>query len=298
MTNQDPLDFIVFAAPKCATTSLYEALSNHPEVELPNNKELPFFCDNRIYAKGITSLDQHFSGHDSLRGTVSPQYGVGKDVSREETANRIANLLPNVKLIALLRHPVKRAYSHHKMLVSRSHETRTFEQALADCVAGKPNLASYQDPDMDYLMGSSYGSLLQIYRDRFSSSQIKVIFTEELLAKPARTINELTTWLGLKPMETEIDLTRTRVGGSKPKVSALTPGKVFSIPGVKRAWNSLPAKMTKPVEYRMNLWNTRPDSDSIESTNPAYSTAVDLLSHEVKLLSELIGRGNPWKDWD
>ncbi len=298
MSERQALDFLVFAAPKCATTSLHEALYSHPKIEVPRDKELPFFCDDRMFKQGLPHLETFFSKPNSFRGTISPQYAVGKDVSRTETADRIADLLPDVKLVALFRHPVKRAYSHHKMLVSRNHETRSFTEAIEDVKAGKPNLPSYPDPDMDYVMGSSYGSLLDLYYARFNKSQIKVLYTEELIANPTAVVSELVSWLGLDQLEYEIDLTKARTGGSKPKVGALTPGKIFAVPGVKKAWSQLPTKLTKPVEYRINLWNTKPDDDSLDPQSEIYAEMVDLLSDEVARLRELTGTPNPWGDWD
>ena len=127
-------DFIVIGCQKCATTSLYDYLIQHPNISSATEKEIHFFDSN--YNVGITWYRSFFptvfsKQFSKLRkekfvtGEASPMYIFNPIVSK-----RILSILPNVKLIAILRNPIDRAYSHYNMQVKNGYETLSFEEAI------------------------------------------------------------------------------------------------------------------------------------------------------------------------
>ena len=106
-------DFIIIGAAKAGTTTLHHYLDLNPQIYMSSPKEPCFFSDDEIYVKGVDWYSSLFSsakpdqacGEASTRYSPYPQY--------TEAAPRMAELLPHVKLIYIMRHPVDRAYSHH-----------------------------------------------------------------------------------------------------------------------------------------------------------------------------------------
>ena len=94
------LDFLIIGAQKCATTTLFEHLRQHPGIHMPLEKEVPFFTGPECDAAGWASFsDRHFGPPDGrLRGKATPQYMCDPDA-----AQRIHRLMPGVKLVAILR---------------------------------------------------------------------------------------------------------------------------------------------------------------------------------------------------
>ena len=106
-------NFLCIGAERSGTTWLYEVLKIHPEVYLyPYIKEINFFSEH--YQKGLNWYKQFFNGSRKSSykaiGDISPQY-----FHEKEAASRIAQDLPNIRLILFLRNPVNRAFSEYKI---------------------------------------------------------------------------------------------------------------------------------------------------------------------------------------
>ena len=114
--------FLVIGAQKSGTTSLVHYLAAHPQV-YARTDELHFF--DRYYERGLDWYSSQFEDAAAV-GESSPEY-----MFRPEVAPRIAADLPGVKLVAILRDPVDRAYSQYWHNRTRGHEPLSFEDALA-----------------------------------------------------------------------------------------------------------------------------------------------------------------------
>lgn len=197
------LDFLVIGAQRSGTTSLWHALASHPELQLPSSKEAPFFSHDEQFARGLDWYMQEFfseAGPQQLRGTASPHYMMGgphADVA--EVARRIRATAPEVKLIAVLREPIARAQSHHRMVVHRGRETRSFEDAVRALLAPQAlELARRHPLEMQpYIVQGEYGRILGVYLDVFPREQLHVLLTADLEAEPLRTLREIFAFLGV-----------------------------------------------------------------------------------------------------
>lgn len=105
-------DFIGIGVQRAGTTRIYELLKQHSEICMPTyRKEVHYF--DRYYHKGerwYRSLFDHCKG--KIVGEITPAY-----IYDEKCAERIHKLLPDVKLIAILRNPIDRAYSQFKFTI-------------------------------------------------------------------------------------------------------------------------------------------------------------------------------------
>ena len=201
------LDFLVIGAQKCATTTLFEHLRGHPGIHMPLEKEVPFFSgDNYCETLWREYAARHFGGEDGrLWGKATPQY-----LCDDRTPGRIKALMPGVKLVAILRDPIDRTWSHYQMGRRRDTEPRDFEAAVNELL-GEAALArarqqpvptharGYESEGDFYVAWSEYGRMLQRYAELFGPDQILVLYTEDLQADPAGTLDRLLDFIGLEP---------------------------------------------------------------------------------------------------
>src|SRR4051794_36389137 len=109
-------NFLIIGAAKGGTTSLYHYLRQHPNVFMSPVKEVRYFCCDEFPAWDATirtasAYASLFAGADASHlaiGEASPQY-----LNSAVAADRIADELPGVRLIVLLRNPVDRSYSSY-----------------------------------------------------------------------------------------------------------------------------------------------------------------------------------------
>jgi len=120
--------FLIIGAGKAGTTSLYDYLVNHPQIHESLHKEVHYFDTH--YKFGLNWYKMHFPlkfmmSKESITGEASPYY-----LYHPEVPNRVKHLLPNVKLIIILRNSVERAYSQYQHEVRNGNENLNFEDAI------------------------------------------------------------------------------------------------------------------------------------------------------------------------
>ena len=118
-------DFIIIGAAKSGTTSLYDFIAKHPDISSSYVKEPSYF--STIDIPGLSYYRTNFPIHTRrLTGEASTSY-----FARPDVPERIKSIIPDAKLIVLLRNPVDRAYSHYHFARKRNVEPcETFEEAL------------------------------------------------------------------------------------------------------------------------------------------------------------------------
>jgi hypothetical protein len=213
MTNRS-IDFLVIGAAKSGTTSLFRYLAAHPMISIPGEKELDFFCSDEKYSRGVEWYLSHWRGVDGsrLRGEVSPHY-----MQCKSAAERIATTFPNVRLVALLRNPVARAYSHYAHVVRRHREARTFEEAASAWLQQRSQSRPEEVDELNrlYFGGGEYGRILLGFRQYFDRDQITVLFTEDLEARTETVMQFLYGQLGVDNTFTSECFGRLYNGGNE-----------------------------------------------------------------------------------
>lgn len=206
-------DFIVIGAQKCGTTSLYHYLKKHPCISMASQQEVHYFDLN--YGKGTDWYRAHFPAslsknlvkqmfaRDLIIGESSPYY-----IFHPAVPQRISELLPEVKLIALLRNPVERAQSHYYHEVRKGRETLSFEAAIqkeAERLAGvKEKLLEderyYNDNyrNFSYVSRSVYIDQLETWARFFPRDQFLIIKSEDFYDDPETTLKQVSGFLNLK----------------------------------------------------------------------------------------------------
>jgi hypothetical protein len=200
------LDFVVIGAQKAGTTSLWRYLEDNEALFMPPHKEASFFSEPGYPAQLRGYMRALFKRAPATAklGKVSPAYMHGsREVPVELVAERIAETLPDVKLVALLRDPVARAHSAHRMLVRRGTENRSFDAAMRELLTKAELEHARRRPEEGntYVAAGEYGRMLTLYLERFERDQLHVELTADLERDPAAVVRRVCTFLGVEPHE-------------------------------------------------------------------------------------------------
>jgi hypothetical protein len=122
-------DFLGIGAQKAGTTWLHSNFRAHPQIYIPSKKELHYF-DNHYYHSLKSYSDYFREGKNKIMGEITPDYGI----LSEDRVKVIRKIMPEIKLILLLRNPIDRAWSHAIMdfmvLQKRPYESIKPEEFL------------------------------------------------------------------------------------------------------------------------------------------------------------------------
>lgn len=199
-------NFLVIGAPKSGTTSLYHYLSQHPDVFLSKvRKEGRFFSgigEGRVYwpayyhfdtaptPKDYQTLFADYAGEARI-GDVSPDYYAYAPIAAPRALEHCG---PETRIIAILRNPVERTYSHYLQNVRRDAEFATFRSALQD----EPRrIAQNWGFQWLYAHTSEYAERIAIWQKHFP--HMLVLTQYELDADTPGVVARVQDYLGLKP---------------------------------------------------------------------------------------------------
>jgi hypothetical protein len=208
-------DYLVIGAQRAGTTSLHRYLVQHPGVRtMLRTKGVHFFDVN--YGRGMAWYASRFPsrlyawtvarrhGLELRTGEASPYY-----LFHPHVPARVAEHLPRVKLIVLLRDPVQRAYSHYQHEVARGFETLSFEEAIeaeparlageTERLAAEPLYNSFAHQHHSYLARGRYHEQLERWRARFPDDQLLVLSSERFFREPEGTFRRVLDFLELPP---------------------------------------------------------------------------------------------------
>ncbi|HEX3173616.1 MAG TPA: sulfotransferase [Solirubrobacterales bacterium] len=215
-------NFLILGAQKSGTTALFYALSKHPEVFTSPVKEPRYFADEAkalADAAGpgdgetkMTSSREEYealfadAGTAMVRGEASPAYLYDADAPA-----KIAELVPEAKLIAILRNPVERAYSNFLYLVREGREPlHDFGAALAE---EEQRRSSGWSTAWCYKDKGFYGAQAERYLRHFDREQIHWILYEDYNRDPETTVREVYRFLGVDEDFTQDLSVRLNVSG-------------------------------------------------------------------------------------
>ena len=198
-------NFLILGAQKAGTTALYAYLRWHPQVTGPSFKEVSFF--DRHYARGERWYRAHFPARRRAAiGEASPSY-----LLHPLAPERVAALLPGARLIALLRNPVDRAFSHYQHEVALGREQLSFEEAIAaedgrlrgevERMLADPAYFSHPWWNYTYIARGRYAEQLERWYVVFPRERLLALFTEELGQDPGTTYRRVLEFLGLERRE-------------------------------------------------------------------------------------------------
>jgi hypothetical protein len=200
-------DFLIIGAQKCGTSFLYRLLVQHPRVKPAFVKEVHYFDLN--FRKGNNWYRSHFplqirDTRTYITGEASPYY-----LFHPHAAKRASMVVPDAKLIVLLRNPIDRAYSHYQHQVKRvageARETRTFEEAIKAEERILPAEVSkmlqdeyYQSSShrtRSYLSRGIYIDQLLVWSSFFQRQQMLIMKSEDLFSGTTHSLERMLDFL-------------------------------------------------------------------------------------------------------
>ena len=191
------LDFIIVGTQKGGTSALDYYLGGHKDIVMSSRKEIHFFDNEKIFQKKKVNY--------ALLNGFYPKYEAGKKYGEttpvymfwDDCISRIHTYNPDIKLIAILRDPVSRAFSHWNMEVSRGKETRSFEQCIQD-EKQQIEAGTYQKHRVfSYLARGMYSEQIERMDYYFPEQQLLFIKYERFQKHQADELQKAIAFLGL-----------------------------------------------------------------------------------------------------
>jgi hypothetical protein len=210
-------NFLIIGAPKTGTTSLYHYLRSHPRIFLSEAKELDFFVERLNWPRGVEWYERQFSGAAGAIavGEASPRYSMYPHHSG--VVERVAALLPDAKLIYIVRDPIERMISNYQHRARRGAERRP----LADALLSDPY---YLDP-------SRYFMQIQQYLRYYQPEHLLVVQSERLATNREAEVARVCEFLGV-PADVDMRLLQQEHNVTR---NAVTPRR-FVAPVMQHRW--------------------------------------------------------------
>jgi hypothetical protein len=286
-------DFFILGAAKSGTTSLHAWLAQHSEIAMSEPKE-PFFFEAE-YERGVAFYwHRYFSHWNGERVLGDARH---RNLYLPYIPQRISASAPNARFVAILRNPVRRAWSHWWHWFARGREDLYFEAALeqdmlriaaGDEIATPEQIAHYaaelgedgRGPDRTYLDTGYYAIQLRRYFELFPRDRFKIMILEEVVKNPQQHCADLLEFLQVNPSEAET--IRYDVANNADSMN----------PRVAARW-------TTTRVHELLRSGAPPSAPPIVTQAPSMSRSIEawLKAHYAPhndALAELLGRRLPW----
>jgi hypothetical protein len=176
-------NLIIIGAMKCGTTSLRYYLNQHPDIAMAPDV-LNFFVAERNWNRGRAWYEAQFSGPERIHGDCSPRYTTHP--IHRDVAERMAALVPDAKLLYLVRDPIERLVSHYLHNLAEGRESRAFDAVLRELDGG------------EYVLRGHYAAQLERFLPYYERSLL-VVFNEDLRQRRLPTLRRIFEFLGVDP---------------------------------------------------------------------------------------------------
>ena len=226
-------DFFLIGVPRAATTSLYYALRQHPQLFMPQQKEACYTC--REFDAGLrrtpTRYFHRLDDYLALFAEARPDQLIGEgciyNIYSSRAPAEIRALNPGARMLVQLRDPVEQMYSNHALkLIMRDIAEDEFGNALAAQQArragrdGLPEMVNYDLRDK-----ATVAPGVARYIDMFGRDRIHVSLIDDFQADPQSVLGSIFDFLGVDP-------------GFRPHVGVFVPNRVARVDRLNRAMGS------------------------------------------------------------
>ena len=284
-------DFIIAGAPKCSTTALAFFLSEHPGVSISRIKEPRFFTkikgdmEKTIAGEGPRlsgNYEKGFEWYRSLFADVLPNQLTGEASTvyfcNEDAAELIYKEVPKVKIVFLLRDPVKRLYSHYWQEYKLGFKFPSFEEMVA---ANNPRFVYYKKI-------SAYKENLIRYLQLFEREQILILIQEEFEKDAAEHFKKVQEFLGLPIFD--VDLNKRVNDQVVPKNRRIA--RILTVMQSSQVKKIIPeGLLIRASRWRRNLFSANTETFKYPPIDETiYKTLKKDFEKDIVFVEELIGR--------
>ena len=267
-------NLLVIGAMKGGTTSLWEYLRQHPSIHMSPTKEIHFFDRDDRWARGRGWYEAHFAGASDAHtvvGEATPAYT--RFPLHRDVPLRAAQLVPDARLVYVLREPIARIRSHYLHHRSLGLETLPFAQAVVE--------------HSTYVDTSRYAMQIEQWLRHFPREQLLVITSEQLRAQHAETMRTVYGFLGVDTgwESTAEELHRTEEKFvPRPAANRLRSSRLG-----ERFVEALPPAITPALQRVWGLTRHRPDNGGADLDDGLRAVLADLLRDDVHELPTYLG---------
>jgi hypothetical protein len=254
---------------------------------MPPEKEVGFFSNEEWFARGWPQFCEEFFSKapmEALWGKVTPQY-----MAYSHVPERIFKQMPRVKLIAILRNPVDRAFSHYRMAVRLGAEKRSFADVFSE---EQKDVSS-----INFLTLGQYGRILARFLEYFPREQLLVLLADDLERVPKSVLDSVFGYLGVERRYTPKNLDkRYHQAGMKQRFPWLVPTARHIYP-LWWFWKAIPERRRRVVRFWfLTQANTVPEAP-VDLDSNLRRQLVNFYQEDVLLLEHLLGKAVPWSEF-
>ena len=276
-------DFLLIGAMKCGTTSLYHYLRDHPQIFMPSIKAPEFFAEEGNWGRGIGWYRRQFEGAAPGVVAIGEASNVYTKYPRYRgVPARIADHIPDARLVYVVRDPIDRIRSHYQTRLTEGTERAPIGRAVRE--------------NPIYLDYSRYAMQLDRYLDHFPREQLLVITAEDLRGDRRATVRDVYAFLGVRPdhMPSELDRdfyeTRHRAPRS-PVPVWVRKGLKRHLPAAKRA-KELENNVVRALRgLRRTPEATSPLADRLVIPDEVRDELADALREDVRKIRSFLRPG-------
>lgn len=236
-------NLVLIGAAKCGTTSLHAYLDTHPEIAMARLKELRFFQDPDC-ADWLPWYREQFDPTAKVAGESSTMYT--RSPALPGVAERMASLVPDARLVYMVRDPVERAVASYLEERFQLLDPRPLDEAFADL----------DDPYNPYVAASRYAEQLRLFLEWFPQEQVVVLPLDDLNRDPAATMARLFRFLAVDDTH-EVDTTR-RLNEGAAKYEYAGVGRHLRHSAVGRVVRRLPPRGREALQGAARRVLSRP----------------------------------------
>lgn len=258
-------NFLIIGAAKAGTTGLYYTLKQHPQIYLSPVKEpryfflkdgIPDYCgpgDQQVLQNSVHTEEDYKRLFDSARDEHAlGEASVGYLAYSSLSAPNIKQSLPHARLIAILRQPADRAYSHYLMHFSSGRETLSFSEALA---VEEERRKKKWARGWCYRGNGFYHRLLQPFYENFPGEQIRIYLYDEWKANPAVVLRDIFRYLGVDENFEPAVISRNTTWLPRSRAVQALFNNSFSIKTWLKRW--FPPQLWQDIAIRIYRYNRK-----------------------------------------
>ncbi len=253
-------NFLIIGAMKSGTSSLYQYVRSHPQVFMPGQKELQFF-GTVDWRQHLVWYEEQFEGADGAVAVGEASTNYTKHPEIPDVPAQIAEVLPDVRLVYLVRHPIERARSQYLHAVLMGRESGPVEAALRETPR--------------YLDFSRYAMQIERYLEHFPRERLLVALTEDLKRDRLATVRRVFDFLEVDPtwVPPNLDDDFYRTEERRERRPALL--RVRRLPGYEAVVGAAPLRL------RQRLWKLV-EGVAASRVDPARAVISDQLRLELE----------------
>jgi hypothetical protein len=195
LNGRRKLDFLIIGAEKAGTTAMYSYLKRVPDLYIPFNKELNFFDREHRYGDGTDFSALHrwfiFAPERCKIGEATPTY-----LMNPHCFERIQSYHPQIKIVALIRNPVRRAYSAWNYRRARLRDSRDFRTAVQVEIESSGDLSVARENKYRYVGAGMYSTQIAKAQEVFPAENLLLLKYEEFVRQQPAWVKRVAKFVG------------------------------------------------------------------------------------------------------